>query len=199
MTLCPRAMSKPQNLFVGHPFACFLGSTLGFHSTPSRRETVDSAGNSFVYTDVGYMRDGDWTATGVAWQKGVCILQFNRSCPSDKPKVGLPCLSGHGDIRAIGEKKACPAVLAMLLQTVTRYHTIAEMLCIIKMFSSGRSLRIGYSSCYRWSILRMYSRKWRNVGAGARHGPLHKLSRAFSCQGVAKLAKIVLYLLHGGG
>lgn len=52
-----------------------------------RLELIDDDGNFYVFTDVGYMRDGDWTTTGNTWQKGVCIMQFNRTCPADKAQV----------------------------------------------------------------------------------------------------------------
>lgn len=35
------------------------------------------------------MRDGVWHATGEPWQKGVCIVQFNRSCPAGNAQVSL--------------------------------------------------------------------------------------------------------------
>lgn len=53
-------------------------------SVLGRLELVDPEGNMFVYTDVGYMRDGDWSVTGEPWQRGVCIVQFNRTCPAGK-------------------------------------------------------------------------------------------------------------------
>lgn len=55
-----------------------------------RLELIDDDGNFYVYTDIGHKRDGVWTATGELWQKGVCIMQFNRSCPAGKTQVRLP-------------------------------------------------------------------------------------------------------------
>lgn len=52
-----------------------------------RLEMVDDDGNFYVYTDVGYLRGGVWSATGEAWQKGVCIVQFNRTCPAEKKQA----------------------------------------------------------------------------------------------------------------
>lgn len=50
-------------------------------------ELIDDDGNFYVYTDVGHKRDGVWTTTGESWQKGVCIMQFNRSCPAGKTEA----------------------------------------------------------------------------------------------------------------
>jgi len=38
---------------------------------------------SFVYTDVGYMKDGVWKVTGASWEKGNCIVEFERHCEED--------------------------------------------------------------------------------------------------------------------
>ncbi|CAN0470658.1 unnamed protein product, partial [Ectocarpus sp. 12 AP-2014] len=48
------------------------------HSKSARLELIDDEGHFYVFTDVGHKRDGVWTATGESWQKGVCIMQFNR-------------------------------------------------------------------------------------------------------------------------
>ena len=53
-------------------------------------ELFDDDLNHYVYTDIGHKRDGVWTTTGELWQKGVCIMQFNRSCPAGKAEVRLP-------------------------------------------------------------------------------------------------------------
>ena len=45
---------------------------------------VDGAAVFFTYTDQGYRRDGDWTRMGNGWEKGTCIVEFNRTCP-DRP------------------------------------------------------------------------------------------------------------------
>lgn len=37
----------------------------------------------FVYTDVGYMADGIWMATGARWSKGHCLVEFERHCNDD--------------------------------------------------------------------------------------------------------------------
>lgn len=52
-------------------------------------ELIDDEGHFYVYTDVGHKRDGVWTATGESWQKGVCIMQFNRSCPAGKAQARM--------------------------------------------------------------------------------------------------------------
>eukprot|EP00903_Cladosiphon_okamuranus_P018631 g17149.t3 len=57
------------------------------HSKSARLELIDDDGHFYVYTDVGHKRDGVWTTTGELWQKGVCITQFNRSCPAGKPQA----------------------------------------------------------------------------------------------------------------
>jgi len=43
----------------------------------------------YVYTDQGYMKDGDWTLTGppALWMKGSCIMEFKRNCPDDDRKA----------------------------------------------------------------------------------------------------------------
>lgn len=61
-----------------------------------RLELEDADGNFYVYTDVGHKRDGVWTATGASWQKGVCITQFNRSCPAGKPQASDERQHGAG-------------------------------------------------------------------------------------------------------
>ncbi|CAM9417789.1 unnamed protein product [Discosporangium mesarthrocarpum] len=57
------------------------------HNKSEMLEMVDSEGNIFIYTDQGHMRDGDWFVTGEPWQKGVCMVEFNRTCPEDPGKV----------------------------------------------------------------------------------------------------------------
>lgn len=52
-----------------------------------RLELIDDEGHFYAFTDVGHKRDGVWTATGESWQKGVCIMQFNRSCPAGKAQA----------------------------------------------------------------------------------------------------------------
>ncbi|CAM9219332.1 unnamed protein product, partial [Choristocarpus tenellus] len=64
------------------------------HNKSEELELTDSKGNFFIYTDRGYMQDGDWHTTGNAWQKGVCLIEFNRTCPQDEGKaVDLESLS----------------------------------------------------------------------------------------------------------
>ncbi|CAM9450628.1 unnamed protein product [Ascophyllum nodosum] len=57
------------------------------HTKSARLELTDDGGNFFVYTDTGYMRGGIWRTTGEAWQKGVCVVQFNRICPVAKKQA----------------------------------------------------------------------------------------------------------------
>ncbi|CAM9757005.1 unnamed protein product, partial [Scytosiphon promiscuus] len=57
------------------------------HSKSARSELIVDDGNFYVYTDVGHKRDGVWTVTGEPWQKGVCIVQFNRSCSEGKTEA----------------------------------------------------------------------------------------------------------------
>ena len=38
---------------------------------------------SFVYTDVGHMKDGVWVVTGAQWEKGNCVVEFERRCNDD--------------------------------------------------------------------------------------------------------------------
>ena len=56
--------------------------------------TAASAARLFVYTDRGYMRDGVWKRTGAPWEKGNCIVEFQRVCDDDSSKVeklwGIP-------------------------------------------------------------------------------------------------------------
>ena len=50
----------------------------------------DISNISFVYTDVGHMKDGVWTATGAEWMHGICIVEFERHCNGevvDGPRV----------------------------------------------------------------------------------------------------------------
>lgn len=42
----------------------------------------------FVYTNVGYMKDGVWVATGAKWIKGNCVVEFERKCNDDV--IGAP-------------------------------------------------------------------------------------------------------------
>ena len=37
----------------------------------------------FIYTDVGYMKEGVWKVTGASWQKGHCVVEFERHCTND--------------------------------------------------------------------------------------------------------------------
>ena len=41
----------------------------------------------FIFTDQGYMRDGDWAITGLPWQKGSCVVEFRRDCDGDPLKA----------------------------------------------------------------------------------------------------------------
>ena len=43
--------------------------------------TALSATNvSFIYTDKGHIVDGVWKVTGAQWEKGVCVVEFERRC-----------------------------------------------------------------------------------------------------------------------
>jgi len=46
---------------------------------------------SFIYTDVGHMKDGVWKVTGASWKKGNCIVEFARHCDDDsgEPSVAF--------------------------------------------------------------------------------------------------------------
>lgn len=73
-------------------FFIYQNSSSGPHAPfvfSRRLELTDDDGNFYVYTEVGFMRGGIWHATGEPWQKGVCIVQFNRSCPAGKAQVSL--------------------------------------------------------------------------------------------------------------
>jgi hypothetical protein len=50
------------------------------NSDPKRR---------FVYTDRGYMKDGQWIRTNATWFKGYCIVEFRRACGERKQVVDL--------------------------------------------------------------------------------------------------------------
>jgi hypothetical protein len=68
----------------------------GMHFPPTHRKTAkltkydheyvklsSTANITFVYTDRGYMMDGVWEVTGVNWEKGLCIMEFERQCEGD--------------------------------------------------------------------------------------------------------------------
>lgn len=66
----------------------------GMHYPPTHRKTAklikhdweyvtvnkSDTNLSFVYTDQGHMLDGVWKATGTKWQKGNCVVEFERRC-----------------------------------------------------------------------------------------------------------------------
>ena len=33
------------------------------------------------------MKDGVWVATGASWEKGVCVIEFNRRCSDDSDET----------------------------------------------------------------------------------------------------------------
>eukprot|EP00956_Cyclotella_meneghiniana_P033652 scaffold98033_cov23-Cyclotella_meneghiniana.AAC.1 len=39
-----------------------------------------SVDKSFVYSDSGYMLGGIWLVTGANWEKGSCVVEFERRC-----------------------------------------------------------------------------------------------------------------------
>lgn len=44
----------------------------------------------YYYSDQGYRLQGLWTPTGLPWQKGNCIVEFQRVCGKDKgPQTDL--------------------------------------------------------------------------------------------------------------
>jgi hypothetical protein len=44
---------------------------------------------SFVYTDVGHMLDGVWKVTSAKWEKGNCVVEFERRCEGAFERVHL--------------------------------------------------------------------------------------------------------------
>ncbi|KAL7552581.1 hypothetical protein ACHAWF_015815 [Thalassiosira exigua] len=54
------------------------------------QNNISANKRSFVYTDLGHWRDGVWMVTGAGWQKGNCIVEFERHCDdSDSSSVVL--------------------------------------------------------------------------------------------------------------
>lgn len=47
------------------------------------KNITNRTANKYMYTDVGYMADGIWVATGAKWSKGHCIVEFERRCGDD--------------------------------------------------------------------------------------------------------------------
>lgn len=41
---------------------------------------------TYAYTNEGYRRYGTWNRTESPWLHGICIMEFNRSCPGDSSK-----------------------------------------------------------------------------------------------------------------
>ena len=54
-----------------------------------KQVNVDGGRASYTYTDQGYRRDGDWGLTGSGWEKGTCIMEFNRTCTAGKSAIDL--------------------------------------------------------------------------------------------------------------
>eukprot|EP00956_Cyclotella_meneghiniana_P018632 scaffold31170_cov69-Cyclotella_meneghiniana.AAC.4 len=65
----------------------------GMHYPPTHHKTAKlikhgreyvtnsaSVDKSFVYSDSGYMLDGIWLVTGANWEKGSCVVEFERRC-----------------------------------------------------------------------------------------------------------------------
>ena len=57
---------------------------------------------SFLYTDVGYMKDGVWQSTGTHWEKGICIVEFERHCNDDDDGISTILVQ---DTDAVSMKK----------------------------------------------------------------------------------------------
>jgi hypothetical protein len=41
---------------------------------------TDKPRRTYIYTDEGYMRGGEWLRTDMQWKKGKCIVEFQRVC-----------------------------------------------------------------------------------------------------------------------
>lgn len=54
---------------------------------------------SFVYTDVGHMKDGVWLVTGAAWEKGNCVVEFERHCDSDSLEPRAVLIQDTDEVR----------------------------------------------------------------------------------------------------
>ncbi|KAL9185156.1 hypothetical protein ACHAXT_002933 [Thalassiosira profunda] len=46
-----------------------------------------TSNQSYVYTNVGHMKDGVWRVTGASWQKGHCVVQFERRCQGEEDSL----------------------------------------------------------------------------------------------------------------
>jgi hypothetical protein len=69
----------------GNVYSSWKG--FGFPPTHRKTETLIRYGlhntTAFVYTDRGYMKDGIWELTRRNWEKGLCIVEFERRCDGD--------------------------------------------------------------------------------------------------------------------
>lgn len=53
---------------------------------------------SFMYTDVGYMKDGVWEVTGASWQKGNCVVEFERHCDDDSDESSVALVQDTDEV-----------------------------------------------------------------------------------------------------
>ena len=53
----------------------------------------------FMYTDVGYMRDGVWLVTGASWEKGHCMVEFERRCDDDSGNSSVVLVQDTDEVR----------------------------------------------------------------------------------------------------
>ena len=37
--------------------------------------------------DAGHMKNGVWVASGASWEKGTCVIEFDRRCSDDPDEV----------------------------------------------------------------------------------------------------------------
>ncbi len=65
---------------------------------------TDSQGNKYVYTDKGYKVEGIWKPSGIEWQPGVCLLEFERRCFDENNNPVSPSIdlaSGLAEVRVL--------------------------------------------------------------------------------------------------
>lgn len=83
-------MNWPPTHSKSHPLE------LDYDDFLSERGVTDADTNvTFLYTDRGYQRDGDWSTTGNPWQKGTCIVEFMRVCEDGKDFLDLEAGGGE--------------------------------------------------------------------------------------------------------
>ena len=51
----------------------------------------------YIYTNQGDKRHGQWYRTGESWQKGLCIVEFQRVCNSKGKQHDLQTLSSTNE------------------------------------------------------------------------------------------------------